>query len=187
MPPRRALSLLFWAAALTLHGASAHATLPSRLERPAVDFYSTLTEAPFARLEAESLAPRRIKHGPFLLPAPGPAIVDPTLTLLDQPCTQEDWQQLLAAAASWERLPGETRLRLAAPDGRIYSFVAGPTFDPHGLRGRVLLIAPSTDPAEELLLHLHLDPSGRPRLFLRPLRAATPAEPATEALDFPNP
>lgn len=75
--------------------ASAFAAAPPLATHPALTFFSSISEEPLARLEAESISPRFVKHGPFDVPAPGVNIAAPALALNDQPCTGDDWARLL--------------------------------------------------------------------------------------------
>ena len=137
---------------------------------PALTFYSSISEEPFARLEAASIGPRYARHGPFRVPAPGMAIESPTLELHDQPCAPEDWRRLLQDLAAWRRLPGTGDFVLHLPDRRAYVFLRSPSLGGALLTG---LVRPLSDarqaPAAPLLLRIRHDGGKRLHIDLRPL------------------
>lgn len=153
---------------------------------PALTFFSSLSEEPFARLEAASIGPRYSRHGPFRVPAPGLAIEAPTLDLLDQPFAPEDWRRLLRDLAAWRRLPGASDFVLHLPDGRVFTFLRSPSLAGDTLSG---LVRPVTDarraPAATLLLRIAHDGERGLRIDLRPLSAGPAADAAALEAEAP--
>ena len=146
---------------------------PPLATSPAITFFSSVTEAPLARLEAASIAPRYVRHGPFRVPAPGVEIESPTLSLQDQPCTPEDWARLLKELAVWRQLPGATDFLLTLPDGRVFIFLHSPSIGETSFSGFVRpLASDGGKPSEPLLLRIAHDGAERLRIDLRPLPKA---------------
>lgn len=179
MDPRLVASILLVGSLLP---AAASATPPAALaRRPALTFFSSLTEQPLARLEAAAVVPRFARHGPFLVPAPGLEVEAPVLSLHDEPCTEEDWARFLAEFAAWRALPAKARLELIAPDGRAFVFLDPPA-TAHGILSG--LVRPLSSPAHadeepadtaDRLLRIRRDSEGRLVLHLAPAPSLTAA------------
>jgi hypothetical protein len=162
-----------------LYAATPLSAAPTLATNPALTFFSSLSEEPFARLEAASIAPRYTRHGPFRVPAPGVEIEAPTFTLHDQPCTPYDWQRVLRDLAAWRRLPGSADFLLTLPDGRILAFLRPPAVGEQHLSGLVRSLAAAS---ETLLLRIAHDGDTRLRIDLRP----APKPQTRQAPDSPS-
>lgn len=183
MPPRpeQLRSILF--ATLLLWGGSVSARAePTLATNPALTFFSSLSEAPFARLEATSIAPDYTRHGPFRLPAPGVRIESPVLTLFDQPCTAEDWKRALHDIAAWQRVSASDDFVIILPDGRFFAFLGGhPGTAQETLSGVVsaLAAAPSGGEAPpRQILRVSHDGAEHLRIELRSTDPASSGHPA---------
>jgi len=158
------------AALLSGHAFPAEPTLPTL---PAFTFFSTLTEEPLARLEAESIGPRFVQHGPFQIPAPGVTIESPSLTLHDQPCTADDWARVLRELVRFQTAPGSIQLMVTLPGERSFVCQRPPAVSSGMLSGLVRPLNPEKGkPAEPLLLRITHDGKDRLRAEFRPLPAA---------------
>ena len=161
----------------------------SLVTRPALTFFSTVSENPFARLEASAITPRFVRHGPFVVPAPGVAVESPTLALHDEPCTPDDWTHLLEALAKWQNLPSSAHFVLTLPEGRTFVFSRSPQIGEKTLSGFVRPLTEAGGAAKArnmLFLRIAHDGADRFRIDLRPLPAtrshavadrSAPAEP----------
>lgn len=163
-------TLLLWGACTS---ARAETTLATK---PALTFFSSLSEEPFARLEATSISPSHTRHGPFRLPAPGARLESPVLTLFDQACTAEDWKRALHDLAAWRRLSVSGDFVVTLPDGRLFVFLDGPPAIARetlsGLVGPLVAAPPGEESPPRQILRISHDGAERLRIDLRPAEAA---------------
>lgn len=164
---RHLASSLLLAALLPAQALMAGAPLATH---PSLTFFSSISEEPIARLEAESIGPRFVKHGPFQMPAPGVAIESPSLTLHDQPCTADDWARVLRELDGFQQVPGGIRLLITLPDGRSFLFQRPPAVSSAALSGLVRPLNPETgEPDGDRLLRITHDGQERLRADFRAL------------------
>lgn len=173
-----------WALAAPLAGASL-------ATHPTLTFFSSITEEPLARLEAEAISPRYTRHGPFQMPAPGLEIEAPSLVLHNQPCTAEDWTRLLTELAAWRKLPGASDFLLTLPDGRSFVFVRSPSLGRSSLGGFVRRLTTASTPENETnaswLLRIVHDGATGLRVDFRPLGVAGATPQIAELGEAPVP
>lgn len=151
----------------------AFAAAPPLATHPAFTFFSSISEEPLARLEAESIGPRFVKHGPFRMPAPGIVIEAPALTLHDQPCTADDWARVLRELGGFQQAPGGIQLLVTLPDGRSFVFQRPPAVSSGMLSGLARPLNPENGKtADALLLRVSHDGKDRLRTDLRALPSA---------------
>ena len=155
-----------------------------RAERPALAFFSSVTEQEFARLQAASIAPATRRHGPFRMPAPGFEIDTPALHLLDLRCAPGDWAKVVETFAGWLELPAARPAHLALPDGRLFVFAGPPRTGRDALSGLVYLVGAGARPTPTHMLRVAHDGASALVVELSPPRerpALSPdAEPPSE-------
>lgn len=154
----------------------------THVDHPTLTFFSSVSEEPLALLEAESIGPRFVKHGPFRMPAPGVAVEAPVLTLHDQPCTRDDWSRVLRELGRFQGAPGGIQFLVTLPDGRGFVFQRPPSTSSGMLSGLVRPLNPEKGKtADPRLLRITHDGRERLRVDLRalPAVAARPAPPET--------